>query len=303
RYQPSGEPYSQLASHNVDLALYDHLRVGETIRVRYSPSKLIRLTTGVGSYIEGSSALARLRYGPIRARDLAEPGAAVVGVLLGLLALKVRSKAVGVLAWLLVGAAFPVVLLVGSGLFLIPQLFWASRRRPGNRYGWLLLGLIAATIAITFWRVPHPDPMPAAPQLAATAVVRELKIVNRIWAGSDDSPTHGDGGQPVGRPFYMLDLEFTPAGERDPVHAVDRIDIGSVPGLRRGGQVSISYSSTDPRAARVAGASRTYDRSAWLYLMSLTFGAAAIATFVIAPILYGLRRIRDNLLLGVTRCS
>jgi hypothetical protein len=63
-------------------------------------------------------------------------------------------------------------------------------------------------------------------------VVRGVRIVDRIWASSSTSG-ESSGGQGIGAPFQMVDVEFTPAAATESVHALDRVDLGSVPGLRQ----------------------------------------------------------------------
>lgn len=289
RYQPADAPLPEEASHNVDLAMYDRLHPGQLVRLHYTASPLLRTWAGVGSYIDGSSPWARTRYGRTAARDLALPAAMFGAIVLGLIALKARSAVVGVAAGLLGGAAVPVALLAATALLIGPQLFWASRRRPGQGYGWMLLGAILVTAAIVYWRVPHPEPVSPGTHRTAAAVVRQARLVDEIWRG--DVGLSRDGGQPIGRPFQMVDVEFTPAGAAETVHAVDRIDVGSVPALTRGAMVPVSYSIADPRGAQIVGATRTYDRAAWLYLMTIAGACALAVTFIVFPIVERISRL------------
>ena len=292
RYQPIDAPFPEEASHNVDRALYDQLRVGERVRIHYVPSRLLRAWDGVGSYIDGSSPWSRTRYGPLAPRDFAEPAAILGGIALGLLALRIRNVSIGIVAALVGGAAVPVALLFATAFLIGPWLFWAWWRRDDHGYGWMLVSAIALTAAIVYWRVPRPQPVSPGPQQRAIALVRQSKMVNEIWRGGDPGPSR-DGGQPIGRPFQMVDIEFTPAGSLEPIHAVDRVDAGSVAGLAAGARVPISYSAVDPRGAQIVGATRTYDRTAWRYLMTMAAVSALVVTFVVSPIVERIKRLTD----------
>ncbi len=89
----------------------------------------------------------------------------------------------------------------------------------------------------------------------------------------------------------MVDLELVPAGAASPVHALDRVDRDSVAGLRKGAIVRVEYPLSDPRAARIEGATRTYPGKALTYLLELTFGLAALAMLVVWPAIALLDRI------------
>lgn len=293
RYRPADAALPEEASHNVDVATYDRLRIGQPVRIHYTPSPLLRHWAGVGSFIDGTSSFARTRYGATSARDLAIPAAMVGAIGLGLRALRTRSVAVGVAAALVGGAAAPSALLFATACLIAPGLFWAWRRR-GRSYGWMLVGAILTTMGILYWRVPHPDPWPPGSRQASTAIVRQSKVVNQIWRGPDVGPSR-EGGESIGHPFQVLDLEFTPIGGSEPVHAVDRIDAASVPAITAGARVSVTYSTANPRAARMVGATRTYDRAAWLYLTTLASAFALVITFVAVPIADRIKRFTDRL--------
>ena len=282
RYRPSDAMPSE-ASHNVDLATYNRLHIGQTVRIRYATSALLRAWAGAGSYIEGTSPWVRTRFGPTPARDLTVGGAVLAAVLVGLLALVARSASAGVVALLLAGAAFPMVLLVAVALLGVPWLFWASIRRPRQGYGWMLLGLVGATMGIVYWGVPHPEPMPDGPQQTTTAIVRQAKRLDRIWQGAEIGPSR-IAGEHIRHPFQIVDLEFTPAGASERVHALDRIDADSIPGLAPGVRIPVSYAILDSRAARIVGATRTYDRAVCLELMEMAGVLTLIMTFVAFPI-------------------
>ena len=292
RYRPSDSMPDE-ASHNVDLATYSRLHIGQTARVRYATSPLLRAWTGVGSYIDGTSPWVRTRFGATPVRDLAVGGWVLAALLAGLLALVARSVSVGVLAAMLAGAAFPMILLIAAALLCVPWLFWASVRHPGQGYTWMLFAVIGATMGIVYWGVPHPEPMPGGPQQTTTAIVRQVKRVDAIWQGPQIGPSR-TVGERIRHPFQMVDVEFTPAGASDSVHALDRIDADSIPGLAPGIRVPVAYSTLDSRAARIVGATRTYDRAIWLELMETAGAFTTIVTLVAFPIVDWARRIADR---------
>jgi hypothetical protein len=126
--------------------------------------------------------------------------------------------------------------------------------------------------------------MPPGPRREATAIVRRAQVVNQIWTNFRAGDSSGsDGGQDIRRPFQMADLEFTPEGEKEPVHVLDRVDLDSVPGLREGATVRIYYSSADPHLARIAGGTRNYAQQALIYLLGFAYGIGAALAFVVCP--------------------
>jgi hypothetical protein len=93
----------------------------------------------------------------------------------------------------------------------------------------------------------------------------------------------------------MLDLEFKPEGAREAVHALDMVDQGSMPGLREGTRVAVTYSATNPRVARAAVGTRKYPMRAFEYLVGITYGAGALLALVILPALRAVRRLLSSL--------
>ena len=67
---------------------------------------------------------------------------------------------------------------------------------------------------------------PSGRQESTPAVVNRLKRGPDIWDVSSpgSGSVRGRSGQKILTPFYFVDLQFTPAGEVRPVHAVDRVD-------------------------------------------------------------------------------
>lgn len=284
QYQPPDSPYPETASHQVDPALYSRLRVGSPVRVRYSPWRPLRFVKGWGSFLADSSAVSRLGYGSESARDFAEMAGIGCALLLAFVAYRAKSKLVALIAALLGAVSLPEVFLASLALLAFPKLFWGWRKKPGQGYGWLLFAIVVLSTPLIYWRIPQPAPMPPGPQRQATALVRHVRVVNEIWALAEGQggQSYG-GGQWIRQPFQMLDLEFTPEGTTDSIHALDRIDLGSVPGLRQDATLQISYSLSDPHVVRIAGATSTYVQAALLFILGLAYALAALVTFVAFP--------------------
>jgi hypothetical protein len=294
QFRPADSPATESGGHPVSVTLYDRLQVGSAVRVRYSPWRPLRSMQGVGSYLAESSPLTRLRYGPIEHRNLLVAGGVVGAALVGWLAYRRMSVGLGILAALLAGLAFPSFLLALTGFLLIPALWGASRRNPSMGHGKLLLLVCGATAALVYWRIPRPAQFPPGPVRQASAIVRQVQTTREIWS-QIDALRRGEGGAAVGFAFQMLDLEFKPEGATEAVHALDMVDQGSMPGLREGTRVAVTYSATNPRVARAAVGTRKYPMRAFEYLVGITYGAGALLALVIAPALRALRRLLSSL--------
>jgi hypothetical protein len=71
------------------------------------------------------------------------------------------------------------------GFIVFPVLFWVGWRKRLVGVGWVLVvSAVLSTIGL-YYRVPKADPPPAGEQAHATAVVRTMRTVDRIW----ESPT------------------------------------------------------------------------------------------------------------------
>ncbi len=277
RYRLSGSGQSATASQRVDPALYDRLRVGSPVKVLYSPWKPLREFGSAGATLAEVPWYAVL---PRESNDtlwfLEMEMYAVVAVL-GYLAYRRRSRTLTLLA-VTVGASVAAgVLLFGFLIFPILLLLWW--RRPGQGFGWVLLVSMAGSAAILASRVPWPPRMPPEANLRATAVVREVHDVDRVWG------TRRFPGQSVRQPFQILDLEFTPAGAADSVHAVDVIDRGSVRSLARGSTIAVLYPEGQPHSARMEGGTRDYARDLFIYVLALTYGTGAVLLLIGLPLM------------------
>ena len=289
-YRTLDSPYPETLVQRVDSPFYRSLHAGSPVRVRYSPSRLLRSFAGMGIYLEDSSILSRLHYGPPDRRDIAMAGALIIAAIFGLVGYLTKNKALGVIAAVIVGVCFPMALLAVSGLLLFPALFWASRRNPGKGYGWAMFTTVALSVGVTYWRVPRPSPLPADSIRNGTAIVQQVRVVDELWSNTWE--TYGRRAvENIRQPFQMVELVFTPEGASEPIHVLDRIDMNSVAGLRDGSSVPIQYSASDPDSARIAGASRNYARQAITYLFCVVYGAGAVIAFLFIPATHGLRKL------------
>lgn len=281
-YRPLDSSYPEIAKHRVDSALYRRTQVGSAVPVRYSPLRVIRGVVGMGSFLDESSLFSRLGVDLFTAHHLIVISIVSVGFLTALFAYGKKSGRLGLLAaWIVVMPA-PVLFLAITAFIAFPGLFlaWRSSKKAG--YGLLLLGSVPFSAVVVYLQIPQPTQIPADLQRQATATVRQVRVVNEIWTdygkGAEDA-----GGQGIRKPFQMVDLEFRPDGASDSVHALDRVDINSVRGLREGATVQIAYSFADPSVARIAGGSRNYPRATLIYLLGLTYGIGGILAFVVLP--------------------
>ena len=154
---------------------------------------------------------------------------------------------------------------------------------------WLAaMGAAVTALAIfTLVYAPHIPPAPTGPLGRARALVRDVNRVTELGPRREEVPSKAFAG------YQLVQLAFVPQAVGDSVVAMDAIDDGSVPGLAPGARVAITYSLTDPRAARVDGARRTFART---NLMGIwTLGSTVLA--VIGLLLLGrasLHRIRGR---------
>ena len=290
QYRPLDSRFPETAVQRVNEGFYRGLQVGSPVQVRYSPSRFVRSFAGMGLYLEGASALSRLNGGPPDQQSVVAAGALVLALLLGLSAYRLKSKPLGVIAGLVVGSCFPVLLLGTSGFILFPVLFWAWLSNRGKGYGLALLATIALSAAVLYWRVPQKAQMPAGPHRYAAAIVRQVRVVDELWTsygrGGEDA-----GGQHIREPFQMVDLEFRPEGAAEPIHTLDQIDLNSVPELRTGATVQVIYSPTNPSIARIAGGTRNYAGRIVFYLMGVSYGIGAVLAFLVFPAIFALDRL------------
>lgn len=284
RYRPLGASYPATGRHPVDVALYERLHVGSPVNVRYVQPPLVGRVFGLDSALADSSWWSRTPSGSESERELVEAIAIAVAAVLGFVAYRRSSRPLGLVA-VSVGATVASSVMP-LGFLVFPALFWMWRSSRGQGFGWVLLCSTALTAAALYYRVPWPSLPPPGPQGQATAVVRAVRSVDRIWASWSPSSGESTDGEDIGRPFQMVDLEFVPAGRTESVHALDRVDLGSVPGLRPAATVPVTYPLADPRAGQMSVGTRDYGRQIFIYMLGLTFGLGAVVAFVVCPAIF-----------------
>lgn len=189
---------------------------------------------------------------------------------LAFVAYRLKSRPLGGLAGLVGATVAAGVLLLGP--FVFPLLYWIWRRNPGQGYGWMLTLSMALSTWLLYYRLPKPADQPAGSTQTTTAIVRSLHRRTHVWG------TYRSSGQEIPVAYDEVDLELNPGGQSVPLHAIDRVDAGSVPGLALGATVRVRYAVADPERARIDGGDRTYPNAALQYLLKLTaiFGAIVL---------------------------
>jgi len=290
QYRPLDSPNAETVVQRVDSTFYRSLRTGSSVRVRYSPSRLLRTVGGMGLYLEDASILSRLRYGPPDQQDVARAAALVLAGIFLIIAYYLRSKVIGIIGAVIAGVCFPMALIAACGVLLFPALFWASRRYPGKGYGWALVVTTVLSVGVAYWRVPRSSSLPADSIANTSATVRQMRVVDQLWSDTWDDSSHGTG-EHILQPFQMVELEFTPEGTIEPIHALDRIDLSGRGPLREGSSVRIQYSPLTPDSVRIVGASRNYAPQAVSYLFVLVYGAGGVIAFVLIPLASGVKKL------------
>jgi len=261
RYQAPGAHQPGHSTHPVDVALYDRLRVGSRISVHYRRLPIVAAIFGPETALAASTWWSRMPLPSESPRELIELFAGSLAAVLGFVAYRRDSRVLGLVATTIAVSFAASVLLLGFVLF--PMLVWAWRVNPGRGFGWVLACSMALSTAALYERVPRPGGATSGPQGRVEGVVRAVRTVDQIWASWSPANESG-GGQPIGQPFQMVDVEFTPAAAgAESLHALDRVDLGSVPGLRAGAAVPVIYPLADPRAGMLAVGTRAYGERAW----------------------------------------
>jgi hypothetical protein len=126
---------------------------------------------------------------------------------------------------------------------------WQSFRSRGGGRRTLLLALLALVLvgAVQLMTI-----VPIGPEHATTATVRRLARIAE--QPRDDYTMRG----PLLQPFVRVEVEFVPAGAAEPIQAIDEIAEGSVPNLREGATVGVTYAAGAPREVLLAGGSRWF---------------------------------------------
>ncbi len=287
RYRPQGSAADETVTHEVDPKLFDRLEVGAPVRVRYASGATLRhAANGAG-----------LAAASLASREVIETrfwaGLLDAVYMFGVFTLFVLSFFLNDMRLRRVGAVGLASSAAGQmmlGFLVFPALFLLWRKLRGVGFGRVLLLSIPLTVIVMAARIPWPAAAPAGPAAETTATVAQVKTVDRIWGAlaghgrigigvaprTVASASDADTGTTIDAPFLLLDLVFTPPGARAPVHAVDRVDASSAPGLTAGAQVRVVVPQSDPRSARLADAQRSYAWDALIYLLLWTAGMCLV---------------------------
>lgn len=144
--------------------------------------------------------------------------------------------------------------LLGLGL----AVFWLGfaewdPSRPGQRWlGRSLFGAWAIALLYVTAR-PLQAPSPPAPLVRGQARVTEVRPFTTYEYLRPLAV-------PYARGFALVQLALVPAPGRSPVVAVDLVDLAATTGLRAGNPAAVLVPVGDPRAARLAQATRTFPR-------------------------------------------
>jgi hypothetical protein len=142
----------------------------------------------------------------------------------------------------------------------------------GRGGGWgCLVPIVFTLVWLAYWLSPLSDEVPRGNTAVTKGTVVSVTLATKL------GDTEDSGGFAVVAPYHMVVVEFTPAGARHAVKALDRIDEGSLPAAREGARVDVVYRIDAPRNARIVGGSRTYW---WKNLFFWWPYAAAVAGFL-----------------------
>jgi hypothetical protein len=120
---------------------------------------------------------------------------------------------------------------------------------------------------------------PRGPWRESTAVVRDVNHITEYYHRGRSDTTVSQ----LRWPFNIVQLDFTPEGRTGTVTAVDVVEAASVPGLKNGDSVRISWPEDDPRSAKIVGARPGAPWANWFYAMTETIVifTAFVALFIL----------------------
>lgn len=277
RYRLANSPQQATASQPVNRDIFDRVRIGSQVKVRYSRWELLRSFGSAGVSLVDAPWYSRLPNESDGGLWLLDMALCATVLVLGYLAYRRRSRPLQMVAITAAASVGAGVLLFGFLIFPLLLLMWW--RRPASGFGWVLLASMALSAAILAMRIPWPPPLPPGELVSLPAVVQQVHSVERVW-GTNRMP-----GQQLHQPFQILDLEFTPPGASETVHAIDLIDQGSVPSLHRGAMVTVVYPAGRPHSARISGARRHYAWDLLVYVLILSYGIGGALLAVAWPIM------------------
>ncbi len=130
------------------------------------------------------------------------------------------------------------------------------RPLPGWLKAFSILVSIAAAILWFVYPTPWVTPL-EPPVLTAQAEVKKVREETRSFTSG-----RATGSVPAPQPWNIVELQFVPEGRQKPVIAIDSVDVGSVPDLRVGARLAVTYNKGNPREARLAG-TRTWRWKEW----------------------------------------
>jgi hypothetical protein len=117
---------------------------------------------------------------------------------------------------------------------------------------WLLVGAVGCVL---LWcLIPQTVASPSGEQRSAEGTVTKVHHVTRILQGSKSE------GFSVLQPYDVVAVKFVPEGWRDLVLGIDQVDSDSLPGLKEGDTVRVTYSVETPRNIAIQNATHTYYR-------------------------------------------
>jgi hypothetical protein len=114
---------------------------------------------------------------------------------------------------------------------------------------WLVLPWMAC--AFVYLGIPRVEPEPQHP-VSTRATVDRVALITRLG----DAPRNRS--IPLKHPYQIVVLKFVPPGMDTPVAAVDKVDSGSVPNLKPGEKLSLSYDASDPRVVKLQQGTRLF---------------------------------------------
>lgn len=128
---------------------------------------------------------------------------------------------------------------------------WRLSGLPG--FGWAVaVALVLSAAVLLVNDFPTRTPRPVADVRLGAGKVTSISRIDRLFAGSRQR------GVETLQPVDVVGVEFVPEGRTESVVAVDLIDAGSLPGLKKGSPVGIAYESRSPRTAYIENAKRTF---------------------------------------------
>jgi len=139
--------------------------------------------------------------------------------------------------------------LVAAGLVFL--LFWRVVRLPF--FGWAVAACILAVMAaVLIHSFPVLVPSPQKDIRRGSGTVKSVDLVEHLFYDQETFE--------AAQPIQIVGVQFVPEGRAGPVLAVDLIDANSIAGLREHSAVEVEYDGSNPRTARIRGASRDFVR-------------------------------------------